>query len=130
VRILILEDNPFIALDLQSIVESEGHAASVCGAVADARRRLAEGLDFAFLDVDVTDGTSYDFARALTERGIPFAFVSGSRQSDLPPVLRNATFIAKPFLEETIVRALLPASPVRHAVVPRIRLAEERLSAA
>ncbi len=55
-RILILEDHPFIALDLQSIVEGEGHIASVCGAIAAARRRLADGLDFAFLDVDVSDG--------------------------------------------------------------------------
>src|SRR3712207_1552065 len=80
VRILILEDDPFIALDLQCIVEGEGHTASVCGAVAEARR-LAEGLardlDFALLDVDVTDGKSYGFACWLAERGVPFAFVSG-----------------------------------------------------
>jgi CheY-like chemotaxis protein len=129
VRILILEDHPFIALDLQSIVEGEGHIASVCGAIAAARRRLADGLDFAFLDVDVSDGKSYDFARLLRDRGIPFAFVSASRPSDLPAPLRDAPFIAKPFLEEVIVAALPPAKPVGQYHVPRIRLAEERPSA-
>jgi DNA-binding response OmpR family regulator len=105
VRILILEDDPYIALDLQCIVEGEGHTASVCGAVAEARR-LAGDLDFALLDVDVADGKSYGLACALAERGVPFAFVSGSKPAELPPALRDARFIAKPFLEATIVAAL------------------------
>jgi DNA-binding response OmpR family regulator len=115
VRILILEDDPFIALDLQCIVEGEGHTASVCGAVAEARR-LAGDLDFALLDVDVADGKSYGLALALAERGVPFAFVSGSRPRELPPALRDARFIPKPFAEATIVAALPGARPARRPV--------------
>lgn len=105
-RILILEDDPFIALDLQAIVESEGHSATVCASVADARRRLADGVDFAFLDVDVRDGKSYDLATAICDRSLPFAFVSGSRRDELPAHLRDAHFIAKPFGEAAIVASL------------------------
>jgi DNA-binding response OmpR family regulator len=112
VRILILEDDPFIALDLQCIVEGEGHTASVCGAVAEARR-LAGDLDFALLDVDVADGKSYGLALALAERGVPFAFVTGSKPRELPPTHRDVRFIAKPFAEETIVAALPDARPAR-----------------
>jgi DNA-binding response OmpR family regulator len=129
VRILILEDDPFIALDLQSIVEGERHLASVCSTVAEARRLAAGDLDFALLDVDVTDGKSYGVACALAERGVPFAFVSGSKPGELPPALRDARFIAKPFLEETIVAALPGTKPPRRAV-PRGALADERPSAA
>ena len=128
-RILILEDDPFIALDLQCIVEGEGHAASVCGAVAEARRLVADGVDFALLDVDVTDGKSYGLACALAERGVPFAFVSGSKPGELPPALRDARFIPKPFLEATIVAALPRAGAVRVRALPRAAIADERPAA-
>lgn len=107
-RILILEDDPFIALDLQAIVEGEGHSATVCASVAEARRRLAEGVDFAFLDIDVRDGKSYDLATSIGDRRVPFTFVSGSRRDELPVHLREARFIAKPFTQAAIV-ASLPA---------------------
>ncbi|HEX8165052.1 MAG TPA: response regulator [Beijerinckiaceae bacterium] len=150
-RILILEDDPFIALDLQCIVEGEGHRASICGTVAEARRHLARGrpaeshpadarpadarpaddLDFALLDVDVTDGKSYDVACALAERRIPFVFVSGSKPGELPAALRDARFISKPFLEETIVAALPRAGTgaVRVHAFPRPAAADERPAA-
>jgi CheY-like chemotaxis protein len=107
-RVLILEDDPFIALDLQAIVEGEGHeVVRVCSAAAEAAR--LRDYDFALLDVDVADGTSYGFATALTKRRIPFAFVSGSRHGDLPAHLRQAAFVQKPFSERSIV-GLLPAN--------------------
>lgn len=107
VRILILEDDPFIALDLQGIVEGEGHVVvGVFDSHAEARTRLNEGLDFALLDIDVRDGKSFELASALNERRIPFAFVSASKPSELPPHLRNAHFIPKPYEEAAIVRSL------------------------
>lgn len=106
-RILILEDDPFIAMDLQAIVEGQGH--EVVGAfdtLAEAREHLGDGFDFALLDIDVTDGKSFGIAAALLERRIPFAFVSASRPSELPAGLRGASFIPKPFEEATILRSL------------------------
>ena len=106
-RILILEDDPFIAWDLQAIVEGEGHSVvGVCNSLVEARRRLAEAFDFALLDIDVADGKSYEVASTLSERRIPFAFVSASAPSELPPELRSARFIAKPYHESAIVRSL------------------------
>ena len=92
-RILILEDDPFIAWDLQAIVEGEGHeVVGVCNSLVEARRRLSETFDFALLDIDVTDGKSFELAASLLERHIPFAFVSASRPSELPVHLRGASF--------------------------------------
>lgn len=97
-RILILEDDPLIALDLQLIVEGCGHEVShLCGTLADLRARLDDATDFAFLDVDLPDGKSYELAARLEERRVPFAFVSGSRQGELPEGLRHAHFIPKPY---------------------------------
>ena len=106
-RILILEDDPFIAWDLQAIAEGEGHeVVGVCDSVVEARLRLAEAFDFALLDIDVADGKSFEVASKLNERNIPFAFVSASARSELPPDLRGAQFISKPYHESAIVRTL------------------------
>src|SRR3712207_2167498 len=108
-RVLILEDDPFIAFDLQGIVENEGHeVVGVHRSVAEARKRLSEVFEFALLDIDVLDGKSFDLASALNDRRIPFAFVSGSNRNDLPAKFRDAHFVAKPYSESAILR-LLPA---------------------
>ena len=117
-RILILEDDPFIALDLQAIVEAEGHVASVCASVAEARRWLDDDIDFALLDVDVRDGKSFEVALAFQERAVGFAFVTGSKRSEIPAALSCAGFVAKPFLEEAIL-ACLPGPPPGLAGRPR-----------
>jgi DNA-binding response OmpR family regulator len=112
VRILILEDDPFIALDLQMIVDGEGHATTVCASLADARRHLDE-VDFALLDVDVRDGKSFGLGTALREHGVPFVFVTGSRRSDIPSDLCDAAFVAKPFRECEILACLPGAAAPR-----------------
>src|SRR5688572_4795631 len=109
-RVLILEDDPFIALDLQGIVEGEGHqVVGVHNSLAEACKRLSEAFEFALLDIDVLDGKSFDLTSALDDRKIPFAFVSASNRSELPARFRDARFVAKPYNEAAIVR-LLPAA--------------------
>ena len=107
VRVLILEDDPLIALDLQAIVEGDGHEViGICDSLADGRTRLSETFDFALLDIDLGDGKSFDFASVLAERGIPFAFVSASRRSELPQHLRGMPFISKPYAQAAILRSI------------------------
>ncbi|TDR93239.1 response regulator [Enterovirga rhinocerotis] len=108
-RIVILEDDPLIALDLQLIVEGCGHeVVGLCGSLADMHEQLSDTPDFAFLDVDLPDGKSFELAAGLDERRVPFAFVSGSRQSELPERLRHARFIPKPYSQAAIRNSLSP----------------------
>lgn len=107
VRILICEDNPLIALDLQAIVEAEGHeVVGVYESAAAARERLSEPFDFALLDVDLVDGTSFELARTLQARGVPYVFVTAMRPKDIPESLRDARVVAKPYREDTILATL------------------------
>ena len=107
-RILILEDDPLTALDLQCLLEGCGHEIiGLCGTLADAGQRIADGLDFAFLDVDLPDGKSFSIAERLHASCVPFAFVSASRPSDVPPGLRGVPFIPKPF-QHAMIRNSLP----------------------
>lgn len=108
-RILILEDDPIIGIDLRCIVEGCGHeVVGPCGSLAAARDSLTDGFDFALLDIDLPDGKSFALASRLGDLGIPFAFVSASRPGDLPEPLRQARFIAKPYAQAAIRNALSP----------------------
>lgn len=106
-HVLIVEDDAFIALDLETAALSAGvERTTLCASVAEARRAAAMQIDFALLDIDLGDGQSYEIARDLKERGIPFAFVSASRATDLPPDLAGTPFIAKPFFAIAITGAV------------------------
>lgn len=105
-RVLIVEDDPFVALDLESIVLDSGAEVEVAHSLADARLKFDSGLDFAFLDIDLPDGRGFEAAMALRARNVPFAFVTGSARDETPPALRDAPFIAKPFKTWQIERWL------------------------
>lgn len=106
-RILILEDDVLVGLDLHSIVEECGHeVVKVCGTLEAMRLALREPPDFAFLDIDLPDGNSFGIAAQLVERDVPFAFVSASRRSEVPEHLRQSRFIAKPYADAAVRNAL------------------------
>jgi DNA-binding LytR/AlgR family response regulator len=94
-------------LDLEAIVAAVIPAIIVKRAsVASAKEVLDKPFDFAFLDVDVTNGKTYEIAQMLGEKRIPFVFASGSLPDDLPAELRDVPFIPKPFRKQQIVAAL------------------------
>ena len=106
-RILILEDEPLVAFDLESVVAGAAESEiCVSPSIAEARRMLAEPVDFALLDVDVRDGKSFDLAKHLEERGTPFVFVTGSKKADVPAELRHVDFISKPYHTSDIERVI------------------------
>jgi DNA-binding NtrC family response regulator len=99
-RILMIEDNPWVGSVLQELIAEVAQAEIiVVRSVAAAEKALAKSkFDFAFLDVNVTDGKTYEIATALMKDKIPFAFMSGFvSRHDVPENLRHAQFLAKPF---------------------------------
>lgn len=105
-RILIVEDDPFIAMDIEAaVLEDLGPRTEVI--VVDSLREAQVFADdevhCALLDVDVVGGKTFEVALKLRERGTPFAFVSGSLPSDLPAELTGATFVRKPFHSRDIL---------------------------
>ena len=127
-RILILEDDPLIALDLQFIVEDEGHeVVGPCASLAEARHHAGSGhagsglagpshaglgIDLALLDVDLPDGKSFELAARLIGHGVLVSFVSASTRTELPAHLGHVAFIAKPYQHAAIRNSLtLACSP-------------------
>jgi DNA-binding NarL/FixJ family response regulator len=68
--VLILEDDPLIALDMAMTVEDDGDAEVIlAGTLAEAGKVNLNDLDVAILDVNIGPHTSYAFARQLLGAG-------------------------------------------------------------
>jgi DNA-binding response OmpR family regulator len=76
----------------------------VVASVSGARQAMAAPLDFALLDIEVTDGRTFEIARELQRNGAAFVFISGARPEALPADLGGAPFISKPFDRRQIER--------------------------
>ncbi|WP_129159047.1 response regulator [Bosea sp. Tri-44] len=107
IRVLIVEDDPFIAMDIESAVSEElGDDAEliVVESLSQARRAADQPLDCALLDIDVIGGKTFGIAASLRAKGTPLAFVSGSAPSEVPPELRDVRFVRKPFSANELSR--------------------------
>jgi DNA-binding response OmpR family regulator len=98
-RVLIVEDEPVIALEIESLVLERLPDAEivVAASVCEAQTAIAEPVALALLDIDVTDGKTYPLALQLQLKKVPFAFVSGADRSDAPQELCDAFQVMKPF---------------------------------
>lgn len=80
-RILIVEDETLLALELEYEVEAAGHEVI---AQAPSYKVAVEAIDrdtpdFAFVDIHLLDGPrGVDVGHYLCKRGIPYVFVSGN----------------------------------------------------
>src|SRR5262245_28636029 len=97
-HILIVEDDPLIAMDLEAIVLEAGAMPLCCATVREALT-LAERATFALalLDIDVRDGNTFPVARILMRRNVPVTFVSAARPADIPADVSTAPLLPKPF---------------------------------
>jgi DNA-binding response OmpR family regulator len=90
-RILIVEDEPFVSMQLEEIIEEVVPAVVIVkSSVVETKKIIDEPFHFALLDVDVTNGKTYEIARILDGKRVPFVFVSGSDKGHLPPELRTS----------------------------------------
>ena len=105
-QILIVEDEPLLALDLEGLIADLVEANFViCRLAADAMHEVETRMfDFAFLDVDVIDGTTFGVAEALARRGERFAFVSGSNRREESIRCGALDYLSKPYRAEDIQR--------------------------
>lgn len=104
--VLIVEDDPFIAIDLQDAIEDAGYA--VLGPVATVKSGLntlnSSTPDVAILDYNLGSETSAEIARKLKEMGIPFIFASGQIERVIEDDVPNsAAMIQKPFLIDAVI---------------------------
>jgi CheY-like chemotaxis protein len=104
--ILIVEDEPFIALELKESIEDAG--GKVVGPVGSSEAALelleTHAVAAAILDVQLSDGNVTPVATALVALGIPMVFQSGV---DLPPDLQSQCPDAVHYKKPVSARLLL-----------------------
>jgi CheY-like chemotaxis protein len=110
-RILIVEDDAFIAMLLEEFVALLGHdTAAVADRISVALGSLDEGvIDAAVVDVHLANGEMADaVAAALADRSIPFLVATGGFVGAVSPVWRGRPILSKPFSLEDLRKGLEP----------------------
>ena len=106
--VLIVEDDAFIALDIEDVLREAGFLVTGPAATVQEALTLLQGSecpDVALLDYNLGDETSIPVAHKLEEMGIPFLFLSGQVSSvvlgdtDLDPVVMSKPFVPNHLIE-------------------------------
>jgi len=110
--ILIVEDEPLIAMMLEDFLDSLGHRiVGTCETVQDALSKVNEGgFDVAIVDVQLKNGEHiWPVADRLSEQGIPFILATGGLIEPPPAQHADAPILNKPFTIDAIEPALAAA---------------------
>ncbi|MEA3041708.1 MAG: hypothetical protein QOC65_1197 [Sphingomonadales bacterium] len=107
-RILIVEDEPIVAIALQDMLEDLGYEVAGPAFRVAAALTLAEqgGFDAAILDVNMGDGESYGVADRLKAAGIPYLFATGYGREGLAAGHQDALVLRKPYRDADVAAAL------------------------
>jgi DNA-binding response OmpR family regulator len=119
-RVLLLEDEFLIALDVEQICHDEG-----CAEVQTYRDITeiddafldSNSFDIAIVDVMIGDGMTLSLAQALQDRGLPFIFATGlSRDEDSFQDFPDVPLVTKPYTSDQLVSAMRSAMASRRGL--------------
>lgn len=107
-RVLIIEDEPLVALDIENMLGENGlETVGPANTVESALDHVAEGaFDVALLDANLQGEGVEEVAKALTGSGARFAFVTGYGRDGLPEDFRQAPMVSKPFSQESLIACI------------------------
>lgn len=107
--ILIVEDEPLIAMMLEDFLDSLGHTVvASCDSVEDALAQVERGgFDVAIIDVQLRDGKSvWPVADALAAQNIPFIVATGGHVEPPPAAHADAPVLSKPYTIDSVEPAI------------------------
>jgi CheY-like chemotaxis protein len=110
--VLIVEDEPLIAMMLEDFLESLGHdVVGTCESVEEAMEKVdLGGFDLAIIDVQLKEGQQvWPLADRLAAVGIPFIIATGGHVEPPPEQHADAPVLSKPYTIEAIEPALAQA---------------------
>jgi CheY-like chemotaxis protein len=116
-RLLVVEDEPLIALEIVDGLQSAGaHVLGPAGTVSEALRVIANTkLHAALLDANLGGDPVDDVATALVRSNVPFIFVTGYGREALPRGFATTPMLSKPFSPEQLLDAAARVSGSRGA---------------
>ncbi|MBS0523746.1 MAG: hypothetical protein JSS04_08930, partial [Proteobacteria bacterium] len=107
-RVMIVEDDFLLAHVLSQDVQAFGFRTLGPFLHLQDALQAADDLEFdvALLDINLNGETSFPVAEKLAAMGRPFVFLTGYNDMALPPQLRSAPLLIKPYDEEVLRRTL------------------------
>lgn len=108
-RILVVEDEPLLAMLLEESLAELGHDVVGCAASVDQAMLTLDDieLDFALLDFTLADdATSAPVAIRLRDEGVPFVYLTGHRSLPANADVPDAPLLTKPFTLDQLDEAL------------------------
>ena len=107
-NILIVEDEPLIAMMLEDFLLSLGHeVTATCDSVGEALKAVQSAdFDVAILDVNLKGESVWPVATELRAREIPFILASGGHVDPPPAEFARVPMIEKPYTIDRVTPAL------------------------
>ncbi|MFT3673502.1 response regulator [Aestuariivirga sp.] len=105
--VLVLEDEPLIAIDLEHMLRQLGFTTITLVGTVERALATIDAYDLAILDVSLRNGTSAPVAEALRSKGAPFIVSTGYIDTGpIPSALKVQPFLRKPFSIEDLALSL------------------------
>jgi DNA-binding response OmpR family regulator len=112
-RVLVVEDDYFVAQDMCSILRTRG--ATVVGPARSVSvgRELANAHqpDCALLDINLHGEYAFELAEELQMRGVRAVFTTGYDTTFIPPRLRQTACLQKPVDTSALVQTIRARPP-------------------
>jgi CheY-like chemotaxis protein len=107
-RVLIIEDEALVMMLLEDTLTDAG--CEIAGAASRIEEALEKARSLAFdvavLDVNLNGRQTFDVARCIAQRGIPFVFATGYGAASLLADFQGVPILQKPFQQEDLEAAL------------------------
>ena len=122
-RILVVDDEPLIILDVTEILTEAG--CEIAGPAENVEKAMSiintTEFDAAILDVNLQGQRVDDMALELTRRNVPFAFLSGYGREGLPQGFGQALLISKPFNSTQVLDVVAQLTEPSDTMLVRLR---------
>src|SRR5215475_7582102 len=104
--ILLIEDDPLLAMDVENCLIGAGYCVvESVATTADALRVIQnKRLDLVVLDLNLGNEMAFALQDVLAERQIPFVILTGHSPAMVAPRYRNRPFLQKPYVAATLLR--------------------------
>ena len=111
-RVLVLEDEFLIAMDVEQLCRDHGAADVIIIASLDSPAAVdIDGLDcdIAVVDLRLHGHSTLDFARGLAANGVPFIFATGLADEEISRDFPSVPVVSKPYRGPELIEAMAKA---------------------
>jgi DNA-binding response OmpR family regulator len=107
-RLLIVEDEPFVALEIEQVATEAGLSVAGILHTLPAALAFARTGDFeaAILDANLGGHSAEPIGLVLRERAIPYFVVSGYARDQLGPLVTGVSLLSQPFEVAALLREI------------------------